>query len=226
MPRPRIPDRRNRLLVAARELALGQGWPATTVSDIAARAGIGKGAVYLEFPDKSAILSALLTRSMRALTADVHRRVLDASGLIDLPAVYRFAVEALLADPLMRAFHLGDEAILGDHVRSVDDDRYRQRFDWLLDYIARIQRAGMIDPDVPRETLSRVLSVFTIGLLHSPATLGPISDEQLRATVGLFADLIGHGLATDPPSDREAVRIAQIDLLNTLDAQLDRLEET
>lgn len=60
MPRPLIPDRRARLVAAARELALDKGWTTTTVSDIAARAGIGKGAVYLEFPDKAAILAAVL----------------------------------------------------------------------------------------------------------------------------------------------------------------------
>ncbi|MGV0836266.1 TetR family transcriptional regulator [Mycolicibacterium thermoresistibile] len=225
MPRPRIPDRRERLLAAARELALENGWPATTVSDIAARTGIGKGAVYLEFPDKAAILAAVLNRSMRTLTGDVHRRVLDATETIDLPAVYRFGVEAILADPLMRALYLGDEAVLGDHVRSVTDGRYPQRFDWLLEYIARLQDAGVIDPEVATEPLVRMLSVFTIGLLHAPGVLGPTTDEQLRETVGLFADLVGRGLATDARTDCDAARRAQLDLLENLDAQLKRLEE-
>lgn len=225
MPRPRIPERRERLLAAARELALDNGWPATTVADIAARAGIGKGAVYLEFPDKAAILAAVLNRSMRGLTADVHRRVLDATDVVDLPAVYRFGVEALLGDPLMRALYLGDEAVLGDHVRSVTDDRYQQRFDWLIEYIAALQDARVIDPGVATEPLVRMLSVFTVGLLHAPGTLGAATDDQLRETVGLFADLVGRGLATASPRDPAAARRAQLALLDNLDAQLDRLEE-
>lgn len=225
MPRSRIPDRRRRLLDAARELALESGWPATTVAGIATRAGVGKGAVYLEFDDKAAILDALLTRSMRDLTSEVHRRVRDAHHLIDLPAIYRFAVEELLADPLMRAFYLGDGSVLGDHVRTVDDDRYRQRFTWLLDYVARLKQAGVIDPGIPDETLARVLSAFTIGLLHTPANLGPVTDDQLRETVGLFADLLGRGLATDQPTDHDTTRSAQIELLNSLSAQLDDAEQ-
>ncbi len=226
MPRPRIPDRRERLLAAARELALDNGWPATTVSDIAARAGVGKGAIYLEFPDKAAILAAVLNRGMRGLTADVHRRVRAATGVIDLPTVYRFGVEALLGDPLMRALHLGDEAVLGDHVRSVTDDRYQQRFDWLIEYIAALQDAGVIDPEVATEPLVRMLSVFTIGLLNAPGALGAATDDQLRETVGLFADLVGRGLAGQTPPDAAAARRAQLALLDHLDAQLDRLEET
>ncbi|MFI6423552.1 TetR/AcrR family transcriptional regulator [Promicromonospora sp. NPDC050880] len=225
MPRPRVPDRRGRILTAARDLILATGWADVTVADVAARAGIGKGAVYLEFPDKAAILSAVLTRSTRDLTAEVHARVLAAPGLVDLPAVYRFAVDALLGDPLMRALYLGDEAVLGRHVRDVADDRYTQRMDWLADYVTALQRAGVLDPAVPAGTVVRVLGVFTLGLAHAPGVLGATRAEDLSATVELFAGLVGRGLATDGPVDPEAARAAQLDLLAHLDTQLDLLKE-
>lgn len=223
MPRPLVPDRRDRILDAARELILEQGWPRTTVADVAARAGIGKGAVYLELPDKAAILAATLERCVRALTAEVHRRVLGAPDLVDLPAVYRFGVEALLGDPLMRALYLGDEAVLGDHVRHVTaagEDRYLRRAEWLTEYVARLQGAGVLDATVPVETIVRVLGVFTVGLVHAPATLGATTDQQLRDAVDLFADLVGRGLATDRPADPAAARAAQLELLARLDRQL------
>ncbi|QIV81488.1 TetR/AcrR family transcriptional regulator [Mycolicibacterium frederiksbergense] len=223
MPRPLIPDRRARLVAAARELALDRGWATTTVADIAARAGIGKGAVYLEFPDKAAILAAVLNASMRTLTADVHRRVLDAGDVVDLPMIYRFGVEALLADPLMRAMYLGDETTLGEHVRAVTDDRYQQRFDWLVDYIVALQRIGVIDAGVAIKPLVRMLSVFTIGLLQAPGIVDVGADDQLRDTVGLFADLVGRGLATGLPVDPEEARQAQLIVLERLDAQLRQL---
>lgn len=192
---------------------------------IAASAGVAKGAVYLEFPDKAAILAAVLNRSMRGLTADVHSRVLEAIDVIDLPTIYRFGVEAMLADPLMRALYLGDETVIGDHVQSVTDGRYQQRFDWLVEYIARLQAAGVLDPDVAIEPLVRMLSVFTIGLLHTPGVLGATTDDQLRETVGLFAGLVGRGLTTGLPTDPDAARQAQLTLLDNLDAQLNDLEE-
>lgn len=225
MPRLRIPDRRERLLVSARELALERGWQSTPVSEIAAHAGIGKGAVYLEFSDKSAILDSLVHRGMRGLSAAVHRRVLDADEVVDLSMIYRFAVESLLQDPLMRAFYLGDADVLGEHIRGVADERYRQRFDWLAEYIATLQSAGVIDPAVDLSTVVRMLSVFTIGLVHTPGTLGTTTDHQLRETVGLFSTLIGRGLATDLPVDADSARRAQLTLLERLDAQLDELDE-
>ncbi|MEU3271139.1 TetR family transcriptional regulator [Saccharomonospora sp. NPDC006951] len=226
MPRPLVPDRRGRILEAARRLLLDRGWARTTIADVAAKAGIGKGAVYLEFPDKRAILDAVLRRSTRELTARVHRRVLEAPGVIGLGTVYRFGVEALLADPVMSALYLGDDSVLGDHVRAVTDDRYPQRFQWLTDYATELQRAGVLDATIPAEDIVRMLSTFTVGLVHAPGSLEPGTAEQLSTTVGLFADLVGRGLAADRPADPAAARQAQLTLLARLDDQLTRMEET
>lgn len=225
MPRPLVPDRRGRILAAARELTLENGWPTITISQIATRAGIGKGAVYLEFDDKDAILAAVLNRSMRDLTAQVHRRVLGADDVVDLPAIYRFAVDALLADPLMLAMYTGDEAVLGDYVHRVSDARYANRFGWLLDYIGHLQHAGVLDPEISGETIAYLLSVFTIGLIHAPGTLDVAGPQLLSDTVALFADVIGRGLAAGGPVDPDAARAAQLALLDQLSAQLDALTD-
>ena len=225
MPRPRIPQRRSRILDAARDLALEKGWRATTVADVASRAGIGKGAVYLDFTDKAAILESVLLRSMRGLTQTVHEQVVASDGPVTLATLYGFAVEALLADPLMRAFSVGDEAVLGDQVRAVTDDRYRLRFAWLVDYIGGLQDAGAIRADLPRDALGRVLSTFTIGLLHSPDALGPVSESQWRQTVALFAELMDRSLAAPAEIDVSAVRTVQAQLLSTLADQLEEMEE-
>ena len=225
MPRPLVPERRRRILDAARELILTEGWPGTTIAQIASRAGIGKGAVYLEFVDKPAILDAVLRRSMRESTAAVHARVVEAPGLVDLPAIYRFGVEALLDDPLMLALYAGDERVLGAHVQDVADDRYPTRTAWLADYVGELQRAGVIDPAIEADVIVRVLSVFTVGLIHSPGVLGVVTPERLRESVELFAGVVGRGLAPGRPADPAAARAAQLALIERLSGQLDAMEE-
>ncbi|MBF6348981.1 TetR/AcrR family transcriptional regulator [Nocardia flavorosea] len=225
MPRPLVPDRRGKILTAAAELILESGWPGTTVAHIAERAGIGKGAVYREFDGKNEILGAVLNRSMRRMTAQVHRRVTDSDQLVDLPAVYRFGVEALLSEPLMRALYLGDDSVLGDHVREVGDRRYSVRMGWLADYIEKLQHAGVIANDLAGDTITRMLSVFTIGLVNAPGLLGADTEEGLTGTVALFAELVGAGLRGPGPVDAAAARQAQIALLEQLSDQLTQLEE-
>ena len=226
MPRPRIPDRRHRILAAARELALTRSWPRTTVADIAELAGVGKGAVYLEFPSRDAILDAVLTAAMRDLTAAVHRRCRAHEGLLDLPAVYRIGIEELLAEPLLRAVQLGDEDVLGAHVHTVDPARYRTRMDWLGQYVAALQDAGVLRKDVDREVLGQVLGTFTLGLLSAPAVLGDLDEQRLRESVALFADLVGRGLETDAEADPVAARTAQQHMLDQLTAQLETQEHS
>lgn len=226
MPRPRIPDRRHRILAAARELALTRSWPRSTVADIAELAGVGKGAVYLEFPSRDAILDAVLTAAMRDLTAAVHRRCRAHEGLLDLPAVYRIGIEELLAEPLLRAVQLGDEDVLGAHVHTVDPARYRTRMDWLGQYVAALQDAGVLRKDVDREVLGQVLGTFTLGLLSAPAVLGDLDEQRLRESVALFADLVGRGLETDAEADPVAARAAQQHMLDQLTAQLETQEHS
>jgi len=58
MPRPN--RSREKVLDAAAALAAERGVTATTVDDIAQRAGVAKGSVYYSFPSKDAVFEAVL----------------------------------------------------------------------------------------------------------------------------------------------------------------------
>jgi AcrR family transcriptional regulator len=62
--RRRAEARPDEVLDAALDLFIERGFPATRVEDIAKRAGISKGAVYLYFPSKEAILEGLVRRAI------------------------------------------------------------------------------------------------------------------------------------------------------------------
>lgn len=52
-------ERRADILAAALSLFAERGFAATRIEDVAARAGIAKGTVYLHFPDKEALFTSL-----------------------------------------------------------------------------------------------------------------------------------------------------------------------
>lgn len=62
--RRRAEARPDEVLDAALELFVEKGFAATRVEDIATRAGLSKGAVYLYFPSKEAILEGLVRRAV------------------------------------------------------------------------------------------------------------------------------------------------------------------
>lgn len=62
--RRRAEARPDEVLDAALDLFIERGFPQTRVEDIARRAGLSKGAVYLYFPSKEAILEGLVRRAV------------------------------------------------------------------------------------------------------------------------------------------------------------------
>ena len=62
--RRRAEARPEEVLDAALELFVEKGFASTRVEDIASRAGLSKGAVYLYFPSKEAILEGLVRRAV------------------------------------------------------------------------------------------------------------------------------------------------------------------
>jgi len=62
--RRRAQARPDEVLDAALELFIEKGFAATRVEDIARRAGLSKGAVYLYFPSKEAVLEGLVRRAI------------------------------------------------------------------------------------------------------------------------------------------------------------------
>ncbi len=62
--RRRAEARPDEVLDAALELFMENGFAATRVEDIARRAGLSKGTVYLYFPSKEAVLEALVRRAI------------------------------------------------------------------------------------------------------------------------------------------------------------------
>jgi AcrR family transcriptional regulator len=109
--RRRAEARPDDILDAARECFLEEGYSGATVERIARGAGLSKGAVYLYFESKEAMLVALIRRSVR-MVAEAAAARLDAQGEAgegaggDPVAALREAAGqfgALLADPKMFA---------------------------------------------------------------------------------------------------------------------------
>lgn len=57
---------------AALELFIGQGYRSTRISDVAARAGVAKGTVYLHFADKQALFAGVISDVLDRRVADLE----------------------------------------------------------------------------------------------------------------------------------------------------------
>lgn len=188
MPRPLIPQRRDRILDAAEELVLERGFDAMSIQAIAQHVGIAKGAVYREFASKQEILDVLLQRAMRRMI-DASRELLGDPPP-RLSTAYRVGVQVLLDDPLMTAAFLDDRGVLGSYAETVTDGRYRARYRAVVDWIAELQQAGTLSTRVDAEALGLALSSTTLGLLTAARHLGPLTRDQLEAAIRAMEQLV------------------------------------
>lgn len=78
--RRRAEARPDDILDAALDLFIAHGFAATRVEDIAARAGLSKGAVYLYFPSKEKILEGLVRRAIVPIAERGAREAVAARG--------------------------------------------------------------------------------------------------------------------------------------------------
>ena len=111
-----------RLLAAAGDLLIGRGAKGFTVADVAARAHVGKGTVYLYWPTKDDLLIGLIGRAFLSLVDDLIER-LNADP--DLARPSRFCpamLQIATSQPLVAALHRRDDELLGvltNHPRSI-----------------------------------------------------------------------------------------------------------
>src|SRR5262249_61702564 len=86
-------DKRQRILAAATAVFAERDFHRVQVSEVAERAGVGKGTLYLYFRNKDALREGALRASLERLAGEVeHEAAADASGEAALAGI-------VLADP-------------------------------------------------------------------------------------------------------------------------------
>ena len=102
--RRRADARPDEVLDAALELFIANGFAATRVEDVARRAGLSKGAVYLYFPSKEALLEGLVRRAVTPIATQALEQLghFEGDPRIAISATLRM-VATKLVDPKLIA---------------------------------------------------------------------------------------------------------------------------
>ncbi len=97
--RPVDPAKRAAVLAAARRLFLARGYDAVTMGEIAVRARVSKATLYAKFPDRSALLEAVIRKESERILGE--RELIEEAGLDLQIRLTRLGVRLLtfLTDP-------------------------------------------------------------------------------------------------------------------------------
>src|SRR5215471_10770131 len=186
------PDRREAILAAALDEFSARGFAAARLDDVARRAGVAKGTIYLYFRDKEALFQDLVRSIISPLLARF-----EAPAEIDLPA-------RVIAERVVDMF-----------VREIYGTR---RKDVIRLVIAEGPRFPKLAEFYYREVISRVIAAVR-ALLRRAAERGEITADalarfpQLLVAPGLTA-IVWNGLFDRfEPLDVAALMRTHLDLL-------------
>ena len=203
--RRRRPDARpDEILDAALDIFSRDGFAAARVEDIAAAAGLSKGAVYLYFPSKEAMLNALVERSAGTLARSADAMV--AAGAPDDPeGALRGLLRLLfgaLADPKISA---APRLVLAEAGRFPEIAEYYRThvLDIARGAITALHSAGVEAGKfraVDSDALMRLIA--GPGLAHMALTsifaFPPATLTEPEAMADAIADLLLEGLRPRP----------------------------
>jgi len=156
MPRRRTDDKRHRILQAATRVFARKGYFGARVSEVARRAGVADGTIYLYFKSKEDILVALFDEVM----AEHLER-----GRTELRSIHGTAARLLaIAEHHLRLFGENPDLAVVFQVELRQSTKFLERFtaSWLQDYFSLIsgvieegQREGALRADLPRKVATK-----------------------------------------------------------------------
>lgn len=196
MPRPRTFDEAE-VIAAARDEFWTRGYGATSVDDLTAATGLGKGSLYGAFGDKHGLFIRALDDYIASSLDAVRTQLHDSrySAYERLIRHIRWQANAAATDETRRGCMMARAAAeLGSTDGDVEDKVERAYSIWrgeLADTIVEAQRDGDIDPKVDPQALGGTVLSFMRGVeaLH----VGGVKAAQLESAAESMIALIPTG---------------------------------
>jgi AcrR family transcriptional regulator len=194
--------RAEKVLDSARELLLKWGYKRVTIEDVAARAGVGKGTVYLHWSSREDMyFDVILREYMRAMSGFLDGMRRDAREVL-LHRVVRAKYLAAMRSPLLRALFAGDSQLIG---RIAEGDAKSQvaELDVISkDYLRLLVSHGAIRRGTSAEDLFYGVGAITIGFLFADAALGDRNQQaaEVEHRAALLEAALERSFEQEPPA--------------------------
>jgi TetR/AcrR family acrAB operon transcriptional repressor len=198
---------REQLLEAAERVFRERGVTRTSLAEIAAAAGVTRGAVYWHFRDKVDLFDAMCSRATSPMQTMLERAPEDArnDALATLRALCVHALTHLATEPRARAFFeiifhkselVGEmEQLASRHERECESARHR---------IEAVLRRAVAQRELPADTdtaiAGHVVHGAIIGLMHE-WVIDPDAYD-LESAAPAIVDCLIAGLQAHPPRKR------------------------
>jgi AcrR family transcriptional regulator len=188
-----IDEPRERLLDAAEEKFRRHGYKRTTIDDITAAAGTGKGSLYLHFESKQEIYLAVVRRTLERFVARAAK-VLQSSTPVPqrMQQLIRLTVDHYGKDELLHASLFGSDLVEGEISRMAAAVQRERMIALLEQTLIAGQREGAVRTNIDPAAAAAIL--FEIGWAIVRAELEGEAALPLDRALMTLNEIIGLGL--------------------------------
>ncbi len=202
-------ERRQDILMAAKQVFADKGYHATTIADIARAAGLSYGSIYWYYDSKEVLFHELMAAEATALQehidAAVHAAAAEVAQQPD--AQFRAAVRATFefydADKALVKLLFRDAYALGERFEQHLSEIYEGFIGKTEALVAAAQRKGVVVEGPPR-----MIAFAIAALVGQIAHRRLVDDDGLPAAVvaDFLVSLLLNGLLPRPADGRPAAR--------------------
>lgn len=198
--------RADRILDAASELLARYGFDKTTLDDVARRAHVAKGTLYLHWKSKQELFATLLRRERHDLLHSVRQRAAEHAE--SLGGLMRLFAEEIAARPLLKAIMLEDREIVGDMMRVKRDHPGTANAALAAAgaYIDVLIGLGLVRADLDRDDVNAVVLAALYGYFFTPELDGL---PPLGRRAELLAETIHRTVEARPLLPADVAKVAQ-----------------
>lgn len=183
-----------RILTAANDLLLGRGARGFSVADVAARAHVGKGTVYLYWPTKEDLLIGLVGRAFLRALEDLIVKFEEEPALVRPSRFCPMMLQVATGHPLIAALQRHDDDLLGilaDHPRSVELNEALGPSAVLRAALPLWRQHGMARTDWDTADQAFAVQALVTGVTHSLVTDFVGADQRLKILGSAVTALLG-----------------------------------
>jgi AcrR family transcriptional regulator len=201
-------ERAERILDAAAELVLRHGYRRVTIEDIASRAGIGKGTVYLHWKTRESLFYALLTRESIGLVTERIEEIRQDPAAALPHRLIREVLERSMGRPLLAAMLTKDAEVLGKLVEQSREPATTAGLEMNLAYLGILRDHGLVRTDIDPVQQLYAVEIATAGFTLLEPWLPPMLQRPLPVKADTLAYVLRAVLGPDEPPDPSALAAA------------------
>jgi AcrR family transcriptional regulator len=202
-------QRADRILDTARDLLLSWGYRRVTIDELARRAGVGKGTIYLHWRSREEVFQAVSAREAAAMADAIVDAIRNDPAEVALHRYLRRLFVEAMNRPVLRALYTRDADTLGTFLAAAHHHRLEEsKLDVNRDYLTVLAADGLLRPDLHLANLDYTLPTIVFGFFAAEPFHPPAITLTLEQKADQLAETIHRGFEPTKPPSADAVKRA------------------